>query len=166
MIFNDIHWFLKDRIVFSMNFNDFPVSFNVFYNVSLISMIFLCFSIVFIDFQIILILLFNAYYFEMIFNEFLDFQWFSYVLHRFPNPFKLLLVSIVIFNVFCFHRFLMILICFSLFLPFTTSIWYGRRSGGLSFLPRVSIPTFNDMRACHDMPNVIKRGEGHVGKER
>ena len=93
----------------------------------------------------------------MIFNEFLDFQWFSYVLHRFPNPFKLLLVSIVIFNVFCFHRFLMILICFSLFFQFTTSIWYRRRSAGLFVLPHGSFPTFNAgwHHDCQTNPSIM-----------
>ena len=128
-----IQWFLQCFI----DFNDFPLFFNCFHWFSNYTH-----------------LLFNAYYFEMIFNEFLDFQWFSYVLHRFPNPFKLLLVSIMIFNVFCFlHRFIMILICFSLFFQFTTSIWYRRRSAGLFVLPHVSFPTFNDMRAWHDMPS-------------
>ena len=130
-------------------------------------MMFLCISIVFIDLQVFFIccsMMISLDWFSMFF---IDFQWCSYVLHRFPIPFKILWLPLcflwfsmifigcsmvlLIFTMILngFHWFLIIIICFSLFFQFTTSICYRRRSAGLFVLPHVSFPTFNDMRAWH-----------------
>ena len=151
MISNDIHWFFKDT--FSMNLNDVPLYFNCFH---WFASFFICCS-----------MLISLEWFSMFF---IDFQWCSYVFHSFPIPFKILWfplwflwfsmifigcsMVLLIFTMILngFHWFLIILICFSLFFQFTTSIWYRRRSAGIFGLPHVSFPTFNDMRACHAMP--------------